>query len=307
VAPVTPVRAAIPRSVVIREVGPRDGLQVEAPLPPEERARLVRALIDTGIRRVEAVSFVSPSAVPAMARAAEVLAGVGRPPGVTITALVPNLRGAELALEAGVDEITVTVAASPEYNRRNVRMEVEESLKAIVAVCALAHQSGVPVDSVVSCAFGSPYEGDVPPAHVADLAGQLRQAGSSGLTLADTTGMATPRVLEEVLDVIGTDVGLHLHDTRGTGLVNVYAAMQAGVSRFDASVGGLGGSPFAAGASGNVSTEDLVALLDDLGVESGIDLAALLGVSSLVEELIGHDLPSRVARAGPRLSPPEGR
>jgi hydroxymethylglutaryl-CoA lyase len=292
----------LPPQVALREVGPRDGLQAEAPVAPADRARLVAALVDAGLRRVEAVSFVSPTAVPAMAGAEEVLAALGRPPGVTISALVPNLRGAELALDAGVDELTVTVAASAEYNRRNVRMEIDESVEAVIAIAALAAGAGVAVDAVVSCAFGSPYEGDIAPEEVALLAARLRDAGCSALTLADTTGMATPRVLDAVLARTGTDVGLHLHETRGTGLVNCYAALQAGITRFDSSVGGLGGSPFAAGAAGNVATEDLVALLDDLGVATGVDLGRLLEASALVERLVGHPVPGRVAHAGPRLS-----
>ena len=300
-----PGTGAVPAEVAVRDVGPRDGLQAEAPLAPADRARLVAALAAAGVRRVEAVSFVSPKAVPAMAGAGEVLTALGRPGGLTVTALVPNLRGAEMALEAGVDELTVTVAASAEYNRRNVRMEIEESVEAVRAIAGLASTAGVGVDAVVSCAFGSPYEGDVDPRAVAELGDRLRQAGCGALTLADTTGMATPRVLGAVLDRTGIDVGLHFHETRGTGLLNCYAALQAGVSRFDSSVGGLGGSPFAEGSAGNVATEDLVALFDDLGVRTGIDLGRLLEASALVERLVGHPVPSRVAHAGPRVpSPP---
>lgn len=287
--------------VEIREVGPRDGLQAEAPLEPRARARLVRALLEAGITHIEAVSFVSPKAVPAMDRPQEVLADIGRPAGVTVCALVPNVKGAELALGAGVDELTVTVAASAEYNQRNVRMTIDQSVEAITAICALAQQASVPVDAVVSCAFGSPYEGDIAATRVAALGERLLAAGCSALTLADTTGMATPRVLGDVLERTGTDVGLHVHETRGTGLVNAYAALQMGVARFDTSVGGLGGSPFAEGAAGNLATEDLVALLDDLGVRTGIDLHLLIEASNLVEELVGHAVPSRIARSGPRL------
>jgi hydroxymethylglutaryl-CoA lyase len=284
-------------------VGPRDGLQGENPLAPEERARLVAALIEAGIRRIEAVSFVSPKAVPAMAKPEEVLAAIPRVPGVTVAALVPNLKGAEMALEAGIDEITVTVAASPEYNRRNVNMSIDESVQAIADICARSSEAGVPVDAVVSCSFGSPYEGDIPATEVAELAERLRQVGATALTLADTTGMATPRVVTEVLAGTGPDIGLHLHETRGTGLLNAYAAMETGVTRFDSSVGGLGGSPFAESAAGNLATEDFVALLDDLGVHTGISLARLLEASALAEQLVGHPLPGHVYRVGPRLGP----
>lgn len=288
----------LPASVDIREVGPRDGLQAEAPVSVAGRVRLVEALLAAGLRHIEACSFVSPRAVPAMAGGADVLAAIPRPAGVTFAALVPNRRGAELALASGVDELTVTVSASPAYNEKNVRMSIDESVDAVADICGLA--GGVPVDAVVSCAFGSPYEGDIPPAAVAALAERLRAAGAAAVTLADTTGMATPRRIAEVVGETGSAVGLHLHETRGTGLVNAYAALQLGVRRFDTSVGGLGGSPFAAGAAGNLATEDLVHLLDDLGVETGVDLDRLLDASAYVAELVGHPVPSRVAAAGPR-------
>ena len=296
------VRAGLPTAVVIREVGPRDGLQSEAPLPVESRAELIDKLLATGVTRLEAVSFVSPKAVPAMAHPADVLAAVHVPAGVTLTALVPNLRGAEMALDAGVGELTVTIAASPAYNQRNVGMTVDESVLAAASICALAETAAVPVDAVVSCAFGSPYEGDIDPAAVATLADRLLQGGATAITLADTTGMATPRVLADVLDETGSAVGLHFHDTRGTGLLNCYASLEAGVRRFDTSVGGLGGSPFAEGAAGNVATEELVAVLDDLGIETGIDLEGLRQAAALMETLIGRPVPSRVAHAGARLS-----
>jgi hydroxymethylglutaryl-CoA lyase len=249
---------------------------------------------------VEAVSFVSETAVPAMAGATDVIAGMTRRNDCRLTALVPNVRGAQAALAVGVDELTVTIAASPEYNRRNVNRTLEESLDEIAGVCGLAAPANVPVDVVVSCAFGSPYEGDIAPAQVARLGDRAREAGASEITLADTTGMATPRVLSSVLELTGTAVGLHLHETRGTALLNAYVALQAGVSRFDTAVGGLGGSPFATGAGGNLATEDLVALLDDMGIETGIDLAALLAVTRLVAELVGHAVPSKISAAGPR-------
>ncbi len=291
---------ALPTAVDLREVGPRDGLQAEAPVDVEARVRLIEALLAAGVRHLEIVSFVSPKAVPAMAGAADVVAAVGAPPGVTRTALVPNLKGAQLALEAGVDEISVTIAASPVYNERNVHMTIDESLAAIEQVVATAADAKVPVDAVLSCAFGSPYEGDIPPPEIAALAGRLIDTGATTLGLADTTGMATPRRIDEVLAETGPDVGLHLHETRGTGLVNAYAGLLAGVSRFDCSVGGLGGSPFAAGAAGNVATEDLVAMLDDLGIATGIDIDALIAASALLADIVAHPVPSRVAHVGPR-------
>jgi len=289
-----------PASVAIREVGARDGLQSEDPVPVADRVLLVEALLAAGVTVLEVGAFVSPKAVPAMAGSDEVFAAVPAAEGVTRVALVPNARGAELALAAGAEALTVTVSASAAYNERNVRMSIDESVASIATICALAHQADVPVDAVVSCAFGSPYEGDIAPAEVHDLCRRLADGGADDLTLADTTGMATPRLVHDLLAVTGTAVGLHLHDTRDTGLVNLYAGWQAGVARFDTSVGGLGGSPFAAGAAGNVATEAAVALFDDLGVTTGIDLEGLLSAAALAERLVGHELPSRLAYAGPR-------
>ncbi|HUF32823.1 MAG TPA: hydroxymethylglutaryl-CoA lyase [Acidimicrobiales bacterium] len=289
----------LPQAIDIREVGPRDGLQAEAPVDSAARAILVDALVSTGLRRIEVAAFVSPRAVPSMAGAEEVLAAVRRVPGVEMVALVPNVRGAVAAKEAEVDALTVTISASPTYNERNVRMTVEESVAEVRAIRdAVGDQ--LEVDAVVSCAFGSPYEGDLAPADVGRLGEQLLRAGATSLTFADTTGMATPRRVAELVEVVGTAPGLHLHETRGTGLVNAYAAMQLGVTRFDTSVGGLGGSPFAAGAAGNLATEDLVHLCDDLGVSTGVDLDALLEVCDVVADMIGRPVPSRVAAAGPR-------
>jgi hydroxymethylglutaryl-CoA lyase len=254
--------------------------------------------MDAGLHHIEVCSFVSPKAVPSMAGAAEVVAALQRRPGVTFTALVPNAKGASMALEAGVDEITVTISASPTYNEKNVRMTVDESLAQVGEICELA--GAVPVDAVVSCAFGSPYEGDIPPDDVAGLGDRLLAAGATSLTYADTTGMGTPRRVRDLLDATGRTIGLHLHETRGTALVNAFTALEAGVQRFDTSVGGLGGSPFAAGAAGNLATEDLVHLLDDLGETTGVDLERLLAASALVADLVGHPVPSKVAEAGPR-------
>ena len=285
-------------TVRIREVGPRDGLQAEDPVPVEGRVRLLDALAAAGLREIEAVSFVSPKAVPSMADAGAVLAVVDRDPSVRYVALVPNVRGAELAMEAGVDALTVTVSASHAYNGKNVKMTIDESVESVRGIRAVA--GALEIDAVISCAFGSPYEGDIAPAAVGALGERLLDAGATSLTMADTTGMATPRRVHDLLDDVGPAVGLHLHETRGTALVNAYAAMEAGVSRFDTSVGGLGGSPFAAGAAGNLATEDLVHLCDDLGIASGVSLDRLLDASALVADLVGHAVPSRIAAVGPR-------
>ncbi|MDQ1428512.1 MAG: hydroxymethylglutaryl-CoA lyase [Acidimicrobiaceae bacterium] len=285
-----------PQHVEIREVGPRDGLQAERPIPVGDRAALIDALAATGASDIEAVAFVSPRLVPAMAGATDVLAQISRRPGVRYWALVPNARGAEAALAAGVDGLSVTASASETYSEKNVGMSVAESVAELGRIAGLV-EGRLPVDAVVSCAFGSPFEGDIAPGAVAALGRQLLAAGATALTFADTTGMASPRRIAALLRETGTTVGLHLHDTRGTALVNAFAALQEGVGRFDCSVGGLGGSPFAPGAGGNLATEDLVHLLDDLGVSTGIDLTALLAASQLVASLVGHAVPSRVAHA----------
>jgi hydroxymethylglutaryl-CoA lyase len=295
---------ALPALVVIRDVGPRDGLQPEAPVPVTDRVRLVEALVVAGVHRIEVAAFVSSKAVPAMDGATELMALLPRDRVVRYSALVPNRRGAELALETDVDELTVTLSLSEAYNQRNVNRSIEESMAEVEQICSLAAQAdgpdGVPVDAVISCSFGSPYEGDISPRAVGAMAQRLRDIGCAAITCADTTGMATPRRIEEVLARTGTGIGLHLHETRGTGLVNAFAAMQLGVDRFDTSVGGLGGSPFAAGAAGNLATEELVAMLDDLNVRTGIDIDRLLEAAAVAEELVDHPVPSRVAHVGPR-------
>lgn len=296
----------LPTHVQIREVGPRDGLQAEAPVAIERRVELIESLLASGVTEIECAAFVSPKAVPSMAGAADVFAAVQPRDGVRRVALVPNVKGAELAVAAGADALTVTLSASPAYNEKNVRMSVAESLEHLAGISDAAGESDI--DAVVSCAFGSPYEGDIAPEDVVTLVRRSLDAGATSVTLADTTGMATPRRIEMVLDACGASLGLHLHETRGTALVNAYAALLRGVDRFDTSIGGLGGSPFAAGAAGNLATEDLVHLLDDLGIDTGIDLDRLLEASALAADIVGHALPSRVAAAGPRsrLAPTAG-
>lgn len=295
----TPMTSSpLPVAVRIREVGARDGLQAEAPIAVEQRIQLIEAILAAGVTHLEMAAFVSPKAVPSMAGAAEVVAAIGVRPGVVRAALVPNVRGAQMAIEAGVDELTVTISASAVYNERNVRMTIDESVAQIEQICALADLA--PVDAVVSCSFGAPYEGDIEPTDVAALCARLRTSGVSAVTLADTTGMATPRRIADVLALTGSDVGMHLHETRGTGLLNAFTALQAGVTRFDSSIGGLGGSPFAVGAAGNIATEEWVAVLDDLGVSTGLDVERLIDAALLVESFIGRPVPSRVAHVGTR-------
>ena len=295
---------SLPESVLIRDVGPRDGLQAEATVDVADRVRLIDALIDAGVTRIELCSFVSPKAVPSMAGAAEVVSGVGVRGGIRRTALVPNLRGAQMAMDAGIDELSVTISASSVYSEKNTKMTIDEAVSSVESIASFV-AGGVPIDVVLSCSFGSPYEGEIGAADVARLADRVLVGGATCVTLADTTGMATPRRVNDVICALSSSaragVGMHLHETRGTGLVNAYAAMQMGVSRFDTSVGGLGGSPFAAGAAGNLATEDLVYLCDDLGVATGIDLRRLLIASKLTASIVGRPVPSRVAAAGPRL------
>lgn len=286
--------------VVIRDVGPRDGLQPERPLSVEARIALVEALFAAGLRHVEVAAFVSPRAVPAMADGAAVVAGIDRPDDAVVAVLVPNVRGARDALACDIDEMTVTISASAAYNHHNVNRSIDQSLSEVAGITELAAAANVPVDAVVSCAFGSPFEGDIAPAEVAALGDELLRRGCTTVTYADTTGMGTPRRVTELLDHTGTGIGLHLHQTRGTALVNAWVAFEAGVRRFDTSVGGLGGSPFAPGAAGNLATEEFVAVLDDAGVATGCDVDRLIEVAHLVADLVGRPVPSAVARVGPR-------
>ena len=295
----------LPQRISLREVGPRDGLQNEAPVPTKSKVALIDALSRTGVGRIEAVSFVHPNAIPSMADAAEVWAAVERSPEVRYSALVPNLRGAQRALDAGFREIEVVVSASDTHNRKNVNRTTEESLDDIAAVIAVAHDTGATCQVIVSTAFGCPYEGDVPVPRVLDVVGRALADGADGISYGDTTGMATPGRVQALVGETrmafpDAALNLHFHNTRGTGLANVLAALQLGVTDYDASVGGLGGCPYAPGATGNVCTEDLVHMVEDMGVDTGVDLDAMLEAAREAERLVGRTLPSQVLRAGPR-------
>jgi hydroxymethylglutaryl-CoA lyase len=295
-----------PERVELREVGPRDGLQNEAPVPVARRVELIDALSGTGLRRIEAAAFVSPAAIPPMTGSDEVMAAITRRPGVVYSALVPNPKGAERAVAAKADEIELVVSASETHNQKNVRRSVAESLTAARDVVEIGHAGGIEVEAIVSTAYGCPYEGDVPPERVAQVAGHLVDAGADRLSFGDTTGMATPRRVNDLLDALEragietSRVGLHFHDTRGTALANVIAGLERGIVRYDASIGGLGGCPYAPGASGNAVTEDLVHMLHDMDIETGIDLDALLECARLAQEIVGRELPSALLHAGPR-------
>jgi hydroxymethylglutaryl-CoA lyase len=295
----------LPSRISLREVGPRDGLQNEDPVPTEDKIELIDRLSRTGVRRIEAVSFVRPEAIPQMADADEVWKGIERAADVHYSALVPNLRGARRALDAGLTEIEAVVSASDAHNRKNVRRSTEESLDDIAAVIDEAHQKGATCQVIISTAWGCPYEGDVPVARVVQVASRAVADGADSISFGDTTGMATPgRVRSLVAEFRSAHpempLNLHFHNTRGTGLANVLAALELGIADFDASVGGLGGCPYAPGATGNIATEELVHMVQDMGIATGVDLDAMIDAAADAERIVGRQLPSQVLRAGPR-------
>jgi hydroxymethylglutaryl-CoA lyase len=295
----------LPRQVSVREVGPRDGLQNEDPVPTQAKIELIDRLSGTGVERIEAVSFVHPKAIPQMADADAVWQGIRRAPSVRYSALVPNLRGAARALDSGLTEIEAVVSASDTHNRKNVNRSTAESLDDIAQIITLAHERGAACQVIVSTAWGCPYEGDVPVERVVATASRAVADGADTISFGDTTGMATPGRVQRLVGEFrsqhpATGLNLHFHNTRGTGLANVLAALQLGVADFDASVGGLGGCPYAPGATGNIATEELVHMVEDMGVGTGIDLAALIDAAADAERIIGRELPSQVLRAGPR-------
>jgi hydroxymethylglutaryl-CoA lyase len=295
----------LPTAVSLREVGPRDGLQNEDPVSTDAKVTLINGLSRTGVSRIEAVSFVHPRAIPQMADADEVWARVERNPAVTYSALVPNSRGTSRAIDAGFTDIEVVVSASDTHNRKNVNRSTDESLAEIAEIIKQVHDAGGNLEVIVSTAWGCPYEGDVPASRVVEVARRAVDAGADTLTYGDTTGMATPtRVIDLVTRTRETmrdvPLALHFHNTRGTGLANLYAALQLGVTHYDASVGGLGGCPYAPGATGNIATEEVVAMLEDMGIATGVDIDMLLDVAALAQRSVGKELPSNVLRAGPR-------
>ncbi|GAA2167764.1 MULTISPECIES: hydroxymethylglutaryl-CoA lyase [Glycomyces] len=297
-----------PDRVSLREVAPRDGLQNEPPVPTADKIRLIDALSRTGLSRIEAVSFVSPKAVPQMADAAEVWAAVEKHSGIRYSALAPNRRGVERALDAGFSAVEVVVSASETHNRANIGRSVAESLAELPDICSLAREHLASIEVIIATSFGCPFEGDIAPAKVARIVEAAEAAGAGRVAFGDTTGMGTPRRVTELLDAVQGGVGtslpmlMHFHDTRGTALANLLTALDRGVVEFDASVGGIGGCPFAPGASGNVATEEVVHMLHDMGVETGVDLDALIRTAELAQEIVGRPLESGVLRAGPRTS-----
>ncbi|WP_227286058.1 hydroxymethylglutaryl-CoA lyase [Boseongicola sp. H5] len=294
-------------AVTVCEVGPRDGFQNEKTfIPTRRKIEIVNAMFAAGLRHIQVTSFVSPRAVPQLADAAEVIAGIARPDDATVSALIPNLRGAERAAEAGVDAVHTVVSASETHNRKNVNRSIAQSLTDFEAVADLMHRKGITVEGGMATAFGCPFEGIVPPEQVGRIARRYRELGAKRVSLGDTTGMATPATVKAAIQAIRADapeveICLHFHNTRGVGLACVMTGLAEGVSYFDASVGGLGGCPFAAGATGNICTEDLAYLLEESGYRTGLDLGALIEVARMTQDTVGRDLPGEVLKAGPRL------
>jgi len=294
---------SLPTHVRVVEVGPRDGLQNEArPIAVADKIRLVDDLSAAGLRYIEVGSFVSPKWVPQMAGSAEVFAGLARQPGVTYAALAPNLRGFEDALAAGVEEVAVFAAASETFSQRNINCSIRESLARFEPILTAAKAHGVRVRGYVSCVLGCPYEGTISPEQVVPVARALYQMGCHEVSLGDTLGVGTANATRRLFDQVASAVPRealagHFHDTYGQAVANVYASLLEGIAVFDASVAGLGGCPYARGATGNVSTEDLVYLLQGLGIETGIDLERLVAAGQRISDVLGRTTGSRVARA----------
>jgi hydroxymethylglutaryl-CoA lyase len=294
---------ALPKSVTIVEMGARDGLQNEpAVVSTPDKIRYIDLLSDTGLRWIEATSFVSPKAIPRLADAADVFAGIRKAPGVRYPVLVPNIKGYERARSAGADAIAVFTAASEAFTKRNINMTIDESIAAFAEVVKAAKRDRVWVRGYVSTAFGSPFGDDVTPAMVVDVSRKLVDLGCDELSIGDTIGVGVPSQVEaltpQLLKVVDIDrLAYHFHDTRGTALANLYAALQQGVHIFDSSAGGLGGCPYAPGATGNVGTEDVLYLLQSMHVETGVDLAKVHTASRFIRSVLDHDLTSKTFQA----------
>jgi hydroxymethylglutaryl-CoA lyase len=294
-------------SVDIREVGMRDGLQIEAPVPLADKLRLLDALAATGVRRIEVTSFVSPHAVPALADAEQVAAALHRWPSVEFSALVASLNGARRSIAAGIPRIEYVVSVSDEHSRANTGRTTQESLALLPAIVELVHKAAGAVELVLATAWDCPFQGRTPPEAVVQAARRGTDCGADMLTLADTIGTTTPgRVLDlhrHVSEATGNRIGMHFHNTRGAGLANAVTAVNAGVVQLDASIGGLGGCPFAPGASGNIATEELAYLLDGSGIPTGLEMPALLIAAGVAASLVDHPLDSNLYRAGGPLVP----
>ncbi|MBN3527097.1 hydroxymethylglutaryl-CoA lyase [Paenibacillus apiarius] len=293
-----------PASVTIKEVGPRDGLQNEKVfVSTEDKIAWINQLSGTGIKSIEITSFVNPKWIPALADAAEVAKGIERMPGIVYSALVPNRQGLERALEVDVDEAAVFMSASETHNQRNINKSIRVTFPILREVAQEALSAGKSVRGYVSTAFGCPYEGPVSIDEVIRVSDTLFEMGIGELSLGDTIGIANPKQVQGVLDILlkrfdAKKLALHFHDTRGTALANILVSMDMGITTFDASVGGLGGCPYAPGASGNVASEDLLYMLDAMGIQTGVNQEKLLSAARFIQEKIGRDLPSRNLQAG---------
>ncbi len=298
--------AETPKRVYINDVAVRDGFQSEAEfVPTDEKIALINRLSRTGLAKIEVTSFVSPKAIPNLRDAGEVMNGIDRVKGVAYVALVPNERGCERALECGVDEINLVMSIGERHNLANMRMTCEESLAQFRRVMELVRGSGMRVNATVATAFGCPFDGEQPLHRVLWAVEQYMAIGVDSVTLADTVGMAHPAQVGEVVEACrktfpGLPATLHFHDTRGMGLANVIAGLSAGIDSFDASLGGIGGCPYAPGATGNICTEDLVHMLDACGFDTGVQLDALLGIARDLPRIVGHDVPGHLIKAGKR-------
>ncbi len=301
----------VPTEITVVEVGPRDGLQnISRAIATEDKLRVVNALIAAGLKEIEVTSFVHPKSIPQLADAEALLGLLPRPSGIHYWALAPNEKGAKRAARSQLDGITIVLSASESHNQANVRMSIAESLACMAGMVSIARAAGLQVRAGIATAFGCPYEGNVPPERVIEIAKRFVGLGVEYILLADTTGMADPRqvalVLEQVRAALPTlTLGVHLHNTRGAGMANVLAAWQTGVTIFDSSIGGLGGCPFAPGATGNVCTEDMVHMFQRMKVNTGVDLSELLAAAYLTQDILGFELPGQLMKAGPasRLHP----
>ena len=299
-------RPELPAHVDIRDVSLRDGLQIERPIPLSAKLELLAAVAATGVREMEATAFVSPSKVPALADAAELAAELPQFPDIEFSALVASPNGAKRAIAAGLRSIEYVVSAADGHSRANVGRSSAEATAQIPEIVAIAHDSDVTVEVIIATAWDCPFDGPTSPQRVLDVVSAAVDAGADRLAIADTIGTATPRRVADLIDrlrprIAAVPLGAHFHNTRGAGLASAYAAVSAGVTRLDASIGGLGGCPFAPGASGNIATEDLVYLLRDSGVHVDVDLEAAIAAAQVAQRAVGHDLPSALLRAGDRI------
>ncbi len=296
----------LPEKVRIVEVSPRDGLQNEKTVvPTEDKIRLIDALSETGLTHIEVSSFVNPRWIPPLADAQEVFQGIRRKPGIVYSALIPNLKGYERAVEAGIDEAVIFMSSSETHNRKNINKSIDETLPVLREVAEAAIADGKTVRAYISTVFGCPYEGPVDPRRVLEITRELLDMGVREISLGDTVGLANPQQVTRIVELMAEHVdlarvALHFHDTRGTALANVLAGLLAGITTFDSSLGGLGGCPYAPGATGNVATEDMIYMLEEMGVSTGVDLNRLVETSRFMQGVLGRELPSRYLKS--RLS-----